>query len=64
VKIEVAHPEDHYGDIFVDRCKAQDIYEQWLAMTRPQLDRADGFRRPPWMIRPYRPAASAFRRQR
>jgi anaerobic selenocysteine-containing dehydrogenase len=61
VKIEVAHPEDHYGDVFVDRCKAQEVYEQWLAMTRPQLNRADGLRRPLWMIRPYRPAASAFK---
>ncbi|HZT98433.1 MAG TPA: molybdopterin dinucleotide binding domain-containing protein, partial [Ktedonobacteraceae bacterium] len=64
VKIEVAHPEDRYGDIFVDRCKAQEVYEQWLAMTHPQLDRADGLRRPLWMIRPYRPATSAFKWER
>ncbi|GAC1467477.1 MAG: molybdopterin-dependent oxidoreductase [Ktedonobacteraceae bacterium] len=61
VTVEVAHPEDSYGDVFVDRHKAQDVYEQWLAMTRPQTDRADGMRRPLWMIRPYRPAVSAFK---
>ncbi len=63
VKIEVAHPEDCYGDVSVERCKAQQVYEQWLAMARPQLDRADGLRRPLWMIRPYRPATHAFKRE-
>ncbi len=29
-------------------------------MTRPQTGREDGLRRPLWMIRPYRPATSAF----
>jgi hypothetical protein len=32
-------------------------------MTRPQTHRPDGLRRPLWMIRPYRPAASAFKKQ-
>src|SRR5713226_6417068 len=62
VTVEAAHAGDHYGDVFVDRRKAQQVYERWLAMTRPQTTRPDGLRRPLWMIRPYRPAASAFKR--
>ncbi|HEV7236225.1 MAG TPA: molybdopterin dinucleotide binding domain-containing protein, partial [Ktedonobacteraceae bacterium] len=62
VTVEVAHTEDHYGDVFVDRHKAQEVYAHWLAMTRPQTERPDNLRRPLWMIRPYRPAASAFKR--
>ncbi|GAC1308518.1 MAG: hypothetical protein NVSMB27_46120 [Ktedonobacteraceae bacterium] len=61
VTVAVAHAEDAYGDVFVDRRKAQEVYEQWLAMTRPQTQRPDNLRRPLWMIRPYRPAASAFK---
>jgi hypothetical protein len=62
VRVEAAHAEDQYGDVYVDTRKAYQVYKDWLAMTRPQLDRPDGLRRPLWMIRPYRPAASAFKR--
>ena len=62
VTLEPAHKEDRYGDVFVDTARAYEVYKEWLAMTRPQLERADGLRRPLWMIRPYRPAASAFKR--
>ncbi|MGI9058741.1 MAG: molybdopterin-dependent oxidoreductase [Ktedonobacteraceae bacterium] len=62
VTVERAHAEDCYGDVFVDRHKAQEVYAQWLTMTRPQTQRPDNLRRPLWMIRPYRPAASAFKR--
>jgi anaerobic selenocysteine-containing dehydrogenase len=64
VTVEPAHPDDRYGDVSVDRSKAQAVYEQWLAMTRPQTSRSDGLRRPLWMIRPYRPATSAFASKR
>ena len=60
VRVEPAHEGDRYGDVFVDTNKAYEVYREWLAMTRPQLERADGLRRPLWMLRPYRPAASAF----
>ncbi|GAC1697976.1 MAG: molybdopterin-dependent oxidoreductase [Ktedonobacteraceae bacterium] len=63
VVVEVAHPGDCYGDILVDPRRAQEVYQQWMAMTRPQTHRADGLRRPLWMLRPYRPAASAFTRE-
>ena len=62
VTVEVAHPGDRYGDVYVDSRKAHEVYRQWLAMTRPQVDRPDGLRRPLWMIRPYRPATSVFKR--
>jgi hypothetical protein len=63
VRLEPAHPGDRYGDIEVDSSKAYEIYKQWMAMTRPQTQREDGLRRPLWMIRPYRPAVSAFKRE-
>jgi len=63
VMVEAAHPEDSYGNVYVDTCKAYKVYQDWLAMTRPQVNRPDGLRRPLWMIRPYRPAVSAFKRQ-
>ena len=35
VRIEVAHDDDNYGDIFVDTDKSFAIYKEWLALTRP-----------------------------
>ncbi|HEU5381419.1 MAG TPA: molybdopterin-dependent oxidoreductase [Ktedonobacteraceae bacterium] len=61
VTVSAAHTGDQYGDVFVDTCKAYQVYQEWMAMARPQRERADGLRRPLWMIRPYRPAASAFK---
>jgi ferredoxin len=61
VTVEPAHAEHCYGDVFVDRRKACAVYQQWLTMTRPQLSRSDGLRRPLWMIRPYRPSTNAFK---
>ncbi len=62
VRVERAHAGDRYGDVCVDTRRAYEVYRQWLAMTRPQTERADGLRRPLWMIRPYRPAIEAFKR--
>lgn len=62
VQVEPAREGDQYGDVYVDTRKAYQVYKDWLAMTRPQLNRPDGLRRPLWMIRPYRPAATAFKR--
>jgi hypothetical protein len=63
VTVEPAQHEDAYGDVYVDTRKAHMVYQEWLALTRPQTQRPDGLRRPLWMIRPYRPAASAFKRE-
>jgi anaerobic selenocysteine-containing dehydrogenase len=63
VVITPAHTGDRYGDVSVDRQKAREVYTQWLAMTRPQPDQPTGLRRPFWMLRPYRPAPEAFKRE-
>jgi anaerobic selenocysteine-containing dehydrogenase len=59
VRIEKAHPEDHYGDLFVDTNKSFEIYKDWLAMTRPAPG-PNGLRRPLWLNRPLRPVEDAF----
>lgn len=63
VTVTPAHSGDSYGDILVDPARAYEVYKEWMAMTRPQTDRPDGLRRPLWMIRPYRPANSVFKRE-
>ena len=54
VRLERAHDDDKYGDIFVDTDKSFAIYKQWLAMTRPAPG-PDGLRRPLWFPRALRP---------
>ncbi|HLN57866.1 MAG TPA: molybdopterin dinucleotide binding domain-containing protein, partial [Thermoanaerobaculia bacterium] len=58
VRITRARPEDRYGDVSVDTTKSHEVYKRWLALARPP--RGD-WRRPYWMLRPFRPAESAFR---
>ena len=60
VTVRDAHTGDRYGDVFVDTCQAYQVYRAWLDMTRPQKERPDSLRRPLELIRPYRPATSAF----
>ncbi len=62
VTVTPAQAGDRYGDISVDPARAYEIYKEWMAMTRPQ-PRADGLRRPLWMLRPYRPATRMFTRE-
>lgn len=59
VIVTQATAEDRYGDIFVDTNKAHQEYKRWLQMTRPAPGPGN-LRRPPWMIRVYRPASEAF----
>ncbi len=59
VRLEKAHPEDKYGDIFVDTNKSFEVYKKWLAMARPAPG-PGGLRRPLWMKRALRPAEEAF----
>jgi len=59
VKIEKAHPEDKYGDIFVDTNKSMEVYKEWLKMTRPAPG-PDGLRRPLWFKRAFRPDEETF----
>ena len=59
VRLEKAHPEDKYGDVYVDTNKSFEIYKEWLKQTRPAPG-PDGLRRPLWMSRPVRPADEMF----
>lgn len=60
VTVSVAHAGDRYGDVSVDPQQAYRVYQEWMAMTRPQRERADGLRRPLTLIRPYRPTTQTF----
>ena len=59
VRIEKAHAEDRYGDVFVDTEKSFQVYKDWLAKTRPAPG-PNGLRRPLWMNRPLRPIEELF----
>ncbi len=59
VRIEKAHPEDRYGDVFVDTEKAFQVYREWLKMARPAPG-PNGLRRPLWLNRPLRPVEELF----
>jgi anaerobic selenocysteine-containing dehydrogenase len=59
VRVEKAHAEDKYGDVFVDTEKSFVIYKEWLAMTRPAPG-PNGLRRPLWLGRPLRPTEEMF----
>ena len=61
-RAQSAKPNDKYGDIFVDTEKSREVYQKWLAMTRP-ADKfsPDGTRRPYWMLRPLKPAREFYK---
>jgi anaerobic selenocysteine-containing dehydrogenase len=58
VKVTKAQANDRYGDVHVDTKKAHEVYKRWLALTRPPTGE---WRRPNWMLRPFRPDVSAYR---
>src|SRR3989475_3859001 len=62
VRVRKAEPTDKYGDIHVDTAKSREVYEKWLAQTRP-ADRysPNGERRPYWMLRPLKPAREFYK---
>ncbi len=60
VTVTRAAAQDRYGDVFVDTNKAHEEYQRWLGLARPAPG-PDNWRRPPWMIRVYRPSPEAFR---
>jgi anaerobic selenocysteine-containing dehydrogenase len=61
VRVRPAGPGDKHGDIAVDTAKAHEVYQRWLARTRPAGSVSpDGTRRPRWLMRPVKPAAAAF----
>jgi len=61
VRVRPADPGDRHGDISVDTARAREVYRRWLALARPAgYVSPDGTRRPRWLMRPLKPAASAF----
>ena len=62
VRVKKAQPQDKAGDIFVDTTKSREVYQKWLAMTRPADKHSpDGTRRPYWMLRPLKPAREFYK---
>lgn len=59
VKLEKAHADDAYGDIYVDTNKSFEVYKEWLKMTRPAPG-PDGLRRPLWFARALRPVDEVY----
>lgn len=59
VRLERIHPNDRYGDVYVDTNKSYEVYKKWLAMARPAPG-PNGLRRPLWMKRALRPAEEMF----
>lgn len=59
VHVEAAHPEDRYGDVFVDRKRSRAVYQEWLAMTR-SVPGPGGQRRPEFLMRPVKPKRRAY----
>ena len=60
VRLELAGPDDRYGDIEVDTEKAHEAYKEWMQLTRPAPG-PDGSRRPYWFDRPLRPVRAAYK---
>ena len=60
VRLEKARDGDRYGDVFVDTSKSRQVYREWLALARPRLG-PGGQRRPEFLMRPVKPARSAYR---
>jgi anaerobic selenocysteine-containing dehydrogenase len=62
VRVKKAEAADAYGDISVDLKLSHEVYQKWLAMTRPaDTHSPDGTRRPYWLLRPLKPAREFFR---
>jgi anaerobic selenocysteine-containing dehydrogenase len=60
VRMTRAQPGDQYGDVYVDTRRSRQVYQQWLAKTRPRLG-PSGQRRPEFLMRPVKPVRRAFR---
>ncbi|MHB1988199.1 MAG: molybdopterin dinucleotide binding domain-containing protein [Acidimicrobiales bacterium] len=61
VRVRLAEPGDAHGDIVADTAKAREVYQRWMAETRPAGQVSpDGTRRPSWLMRPLKPQAHTF----
>jgi len=62
VRVTKARPSDSHGEIHVDTRRSREVFERWLAMTRPADQVSpDGNRRPRWLMRPLKPTEAAYR---
>jgi len=59
VTVEKAKPGDEYGDVEVDTGKSMEVFQEWLALTKPAPG-PGGLRRPLWINRAVRPTAAAY----
>ena len=59
VRMTKPGPNDKYGDVFVDTNKAHEVYQRWMAKTRPAPGPGN-MRRPLWLPRSYKPAPEAY----
>ncbi len=60
VRMEPAHVDDRYGDVYVDGRRSTAVYREWLAKARATQG-PGGQRRPEFMMRPIKPTRRAFR---
>jgi anaerobic selenocysteine-containing dehydrogenase len=60
VRMEPAHSDDRYGDVYVDAARSTAVYQEWLAKARATLG-PGGQRRPEFLMRPVKPRRRAFR---
>ena len=62
VRVRAAEPNDKPGDVSVDTAKSREVYQKWLALTRPaDTYSPDRTRRPYWMLRPLKPAREYYK---
>ncbi len=59
VRLTAAEPGDRYGDVYVDTTKAHEVYQEWLALTKPGPGPGN-LRRPTWLARPVKPTLDAY----
>ena len=60
VRVERARPDDREGDIQVDTNRSHELYQEWMARSRPAPG-PGGLRRPLWIDRPLKPTPAAYR---
>jgi anaerobic selenocysteine-containing dehydrogenase len=61
VRVRRAEPGDAYGDIAVDTARSTQVYREWLRLARDaRRFSPEGTRRPYWLMRPLKPAKTAF----
>ncbi len=59
VRLSPAEAGDRYGDVFVDTNRAHEVYQEWLALTKPGPGPGN-LRRPLWIDRPVKPTPDAY----